>query len=405
MAENRKCERTGYPGIYRVKRRGSKDRLMVSYRIRGLGQRTKTFRTLQEAKEFQASTRDPIRAQQLKRLARGKVTLSGYFPLFLERRRNLQPSTRARYESVGRLYIVAGRLGHLRLSEITRDDVEAWVTDLERSNVGPGSIDKAYRTLRAVMESAVLEGKTLVNPAKRITTPHLVGRQPFFLTPDQVDSIANEVPPRHRALVYLLAYTGLRIGEASALRVCRLDMPRRQLTVAESSAEVGGKKITGETKTRRVRTVDFPEELSLELTQHLEKFGTRTESGELDPNGFVFTHVGGGQIRQNNWRARVFQPACARAGVLRNSFEGRREPPTVHDLRHTAASLAAKAEYTLHEVKEMLGHTTIKTTSDLYLHLFPDSKREKAERLGELMARSRASRSKVVPIRAAKVGA
>jgi integrase len=372
---------------------------MVSYRIRGLGQRTKTFATFRGAREFQATTRDPIRAQQLRHLAQGKVTLAEYFPLFLERRRNLSPSTKARYESVGRLYIAAGRLGGLRVSAITRDDVEAWITDLERAGIGPGSIDKAYRTLRAVMESAVLEGKSLSNPAKRITTPRLHSRPPFFLEADQVDAIANQVPPRHRALVFLLAYTGLRIGEASALRLRNVDLVKRHLTVSESSAEVGGRKIPGETKTRRVRTVDFSEELRVELAQHLERFGRRTLTEELDLNGFVFTHAGGGQIRQNNWRARVFQPACRRAGVIEQDMNGAPRVPRVHDLRHTAASLAAEAGYSLHEIKEMLGHTTIKTTSDLYLHLFPDAKREKAEGLGRIMAGSRAREGNVVPLR------
>ena len=58
----------------------------------------------------------------------------------------------------------------------------------------------------------------------------------------------------------------------------------------------------------------------------------------------------------------------------------------IHDLRHTAASLAAASGFSLHEVKELLGHSTIQMTSDLYLHLFDDAKHEKAERLGDVMA-------------------
>ena len=65
--------------------------------------------------------------------------------------------------------------------------------------------------------------------------------------------------------------------------------------------------------------------------------------------------------------------------------------PRVHDLRHTAASLAAKAGFNLHEVKEMLGHSTIKTTSDRYLHLFDDTLQERAGSLGALMSEARAS--------------
>src|SRR3990172_6788064 len=168
MPDGRKVIKTRYPGIYRVSGRGSRDRFMVSYRIRGRGQTSKPLPTLREAREFQASVRDPARAQQLRQLARGRVTLSEYFPVFLERRRNLAPSTRARYESVGRLYFTQGRLGRMLLSTITRDDVEAWITDLVRRRVGTGSIDKAYRTLRAVLEAAAPGGKVLGDPARRV---------------------------------------------------------------------------------------------------------------------------------------------------------------------------------------------------------------------------------------------
>jgi integrase len=79
------------------------------------------------------------------------------------------------------------------------------------------------------------------------------------------------------------------------------------------------------------------------------------------------------------------------------------EPPRVHDLRHTAASLAAKSGYSLREVKELLGHSTIKTTSDLYLHLFEDAKEEKAAALGDLMVAAQGRSNRVVPFERASL--
>ena len=361
---------------------------MVSFRLPGAGQRTKTFETLAEAKEHQAKVRDPQKARQFATLARNKLTLDQYFPLFLERRRDLKPSTRNRYEEVGRLYIVPGRLGQLKLSEISRDDVEFWVSDLVRTGVSVPTIDRAYRTLRVTLEQATQEGKAWSNVARRIKLPAMDRRDPFFLTADQVDAVAQEVTPRQRALVYLLAYTGLRMGEASALRIKNMDLIHGKLSVVESSSEVAGRKITGETKTGKTRLVVLPDALVVELAEHLKRYGVKTSTGELDPEAYAFTTSKGGQVRQNNWRSRVFQPACRRAGVTRPGAE-RLEVPRVHDLRHTAASLAAASGYSLHEVKEMLGHSTIKTTSDLYLHLFSDTQREKADALGGLMRDSR----------------
>ena len=387
----RVTKRTRYPGIYEVQGGSSKGskRFMVSYRLAGLGQRTKTFATLRDARDFQSSLRDPAKAHQQRQILRmSRQTLASAFPEWLDRKRDLTPSTRSRYEGVGRLYIMKGRLGHLPITGVTRDDVEDWATDLERGGVGPPTIDKAYRTLRAFLTD-VLEPKGLPNPARKVALPECDDRDPFYLDADQVDAIANEVNPRYRALVYFLAYTGARMGEASALRLRNADLVRRRVTIAESSAEVAGRKLPpGKTKTKRIRTVHLSEALTGELAAHLDKFGVRTPTGELDLEGFVFTGKKGSPVRQNNWRSREFQPACARAGIVRNR-RAKTEVPTVHDLRHTAISLAARAGYSLHEVKEMVGHSTIKTTSDRYLHLFEEGQRENAELLGQLMVGAR----------------
>ncbi len=189
--------------------------------------------------------------------------------------------------------------------------------------------------------------------------------------------------------MYTLAYTGIRMGEASALRVKSIDFLGKTMLVAESSAEVGGRKIMGETKTRRKRVINLPEALVKELARHVDQFvGHAGDSSVADPDAWLFTHGQGGQIRQNNWRARVFRPACARAGVTRQSAKGQSETPRPHDLGHTAASIAASAGYSLHEVKEMLGHQNIKMTSDLYLHLFKETQQLQAQALGEVMEHS-----------------
>jgi integrase len=379
---------TQYPGISRLTRTGQPDRFMVSYRVRGLGQRTKQFRTISEAKAFQAKVRDPAHATTLRRLERGRITLGGYFLSWLPRKRNLSASTRARYEGVGANYIVPGSLGSMRLSDIERSDVERWVTDLT-SRCEPPTVDKTYRTLRACLNTAVLDGLIPSNPATRVAMPDIADRRPFFLTANQVAAIGQELPERDRALLYFLAYTGVRMGEATALRVHNLDLPRRRATITENSPEVGGRKLTTKTKTKTTRRVDMSDALVYELADHLERFGTPSASRGGDPSAYVFTSARGGQVRQGNWRERVFQPACIRADVTRAGPKGSIETPRVHDLRHTAASLAAAAGYTLHEVKEMLGHSSIQVTSDRYLHLFEDAKAEKAQWLGIVMQEAR----------------
>lgn len=291
-------------------------------------------------------------------------------------------------------------IGRMNVSDVEREDVKAWIASMHDAGVGAATIDKAYRTLRACLTEAVKDGKLDANPPSAIGTPKLNKLDHFYLTPAEVEVVAAQVSERERALLRFLAYTGARIGEATALRVRHLDLLRRRATIAESSAELAGRKLEpADTKTGRVRVVPLFTDLAEELAAHLDRFGVRLSDGSLDPNGFVFLGERGSPIRQNNWRTRIFQPAAVRAGVVRTGKAGQPGPPRVHDLRHTAASLMAAYGYSLLETSRILGHSSIKTTADLYADLFEDVTAERAERFGEAI-RAERDKGQVVSLRA-----
>lgn len=87
-----------------------------------------------------------------------------------------------------------------------------------------------------------------------------------FLTHQQVDQLAQACAP-YDTLVRVLAYTGIRWGEAAALRVGRVDLERRRLSIDEATSEVGGKVIFGTPKTHKLRVVPFPAFLASPLTE------------------------------------------------------------------------------------------------------------------------------------------
>jgi integrase len=214
------------------------------------------------------------------------------------------------------------------------------------------------------------------NPAdlRREERPKSEPRKARFLDEAEVDQIAGEVPERYRALVWTLAVGGLRIGEATALRVGDLDLKAGTIHVHRNAPEVGGHKLLDQpTKTARGnRTVDIPQGLSAMLADHLNRFGNRFDSGSL-----VFTTASGTAVSQSSFRQKVFWPAAKRASV---------EPaPRVHDLRHTAASFMGRAGYTLLEAAEQLGHSATSMT-ERYSHVFPDARQEKVAKLNALLS-------------------
>ena len=365
----RTWERTRFPGIKKeVGPRGV--RYKVVYLDSTDTQRTKTLRTLKEAQVFQGDIRAKKRRRERIDPGPGRMPVREFFEHHMRTASNLRPSTRDRYQRHFRLY-VGLTLGERGLESVTKADIKTLLADMRAAGKGTPTIEAVKRLLHRLFAVAVEEDRVPRNPASGIEVGKAEPREPRFLTQGEVRRIAAEVPDPYPALVPFLAWTGLRIGEASALRVKNLDLTARTVRVVENSPEVGGRKYIGPTKTNKPRTVRFGAGLAAILKAHLASHG-----GPLDPESFVFTSPEGGQVRQNNFRKRVFQPAAKRAGI---------DPvPSVHDLRHTAASLMARAGWSMRDAQEQLGHSHT-TMTDRYTHLFPEDHEQKVAALDALL--------------------
>ena len=208
-------------------------------------------------------------------------------------------------------------------------------------------------------------GRIRSNPARGLGLPRAKRRDYVFLTHGQVLTLAAEAGP-WRLLILLLAYTGLRWGEATALRVCDIDFERRRVDVRRAFSDVGGHIVLGTPKSHQSRTVPVPRFVAAELA-------AATNGKHADQ--LVFTMPGGSVVRLSNWRRAVFLAARSRAG-LSDRFR-------IHDLRHTAASLMIQAGYPPKMLQEIMGHASITTTLDLYGHLYPGEMDRYADRLDD----------------------
>ncbi len=188
-------------------------------------------------------------------------------------------------------------------------------------------------------------------------------RRRLFLTADQVAKLAEAAESRQegaRALIVLLAYAGLRWGEAVALRWENVDIARRRILVKESATEISGRLEWGTPKTHEVRTVIVPQFV-------IEGLG---DPGE----GFVFTAPRGGPLRHSNFTKGIWLPAVKDA-------ESVPEGLLIHDLRDTAASLAISAGASIKAVQRMLGHASAAMTLDTYGSLFDEDLEDLADRM------------------------
>ena len=332
----------------------------VRYRDPDTGrQRGRRFSTRTDANKFARSVQTDIDRGVYIDPALGKITVAA----MLEHYVSVAPiaeSTRAGYVMWTNKYVKPSDIGRRKIANVTKADVRKFYAAMTADGVGASTVKHVHQLLHAAFTTAVDEDRIPKNPAHGVGFAKVQRRDAFFLTIDQVERLADEVGPRHGTMIRCLAYMGLRAGEAASLKVRNIDLMNRTARIVD-----GG---TGQTKTRKVRSVPIPRSLVDELAAHMAAW-----SDPANPDAYVFANNYGGRLNMANFRRRVVHEGAARANILRDG-----QPPGVHDLRHTAASLWA-GSYSLHEVSKMLGHSHIGVTADLYVHLFQDEQAAKAD--------------------------
>lgn len=275
---------------------------------------------------------------------------------------DLKPSNRANYESNLRSRILP-HFGATPISRITPGVVRSWVTELRGSGLSAASVRQARQILHGALEVAVTDGILPRNAVDPVSPPSVRPRRQLFLTEAELGSLAEAAEQRQEtmgSLVLLLGWSGLRWGEAVALRGRRVDVNRRRIHVVEAVTEVGGRLEWGTPKTHEGRTVVVPRFVAEGIPQRA-------------PDSLVFMAPKGGPLRTSNFRRDVWHPACRSSGMP--------EGLLVHDLRDTAASLMIASGASIKAVQRALGHSSAKMTLDTYGGLFEEDLEELADRL------------------------
>lgn len=275
---------------------------------------------------------------------------------WLATRSHLKPKTVLGYESLLRSRILP-RFGDHQLRAIRAIDVEEWIADLVAAGLSPSRIIEAHRVLSMMIDAAVRSQMLNRNPVRGLALPRPVKREQLFLEAEQVGRLARAIDQRFEVWVYLMAYSGVRWGEAAALRRHRVNLLHARMEIVEATSDVAGEVIFGPPKSHRHRTIALPRFLTEKLEHHMASF-TAPEAEAL-----VFPAAEGGVLRNSNFRRRIWKPALEKAGL----------PPAlrIHDLRHTAAALLISQGAHPEAMKRHFGHSGIGVTMDTYGHLFP----------------------------------
>ena len=316
------------------------------------------FRTKREAEIFAATVEVSKLKGEYVAPSSAKVTVGELGPAWLERQRgHLAPSGYGPMEAAWRLRIKP-RWGNVPLGDIRPTAVKQWLSGLGRGtsdvkSVGASVVKRTHYVFSGILADAVRDNLLARSPAAGIKLPPTTRKRPIYLTHQQVDALAAAAG-EYEGLVLLLAYTGLRWGEAVGLRVRDLDMLRRRATIAENAVQSGKQMFVGAPKGHKRRTVPLSEFLLPYLARQCEGRGR---------DDLLFPGDDGDHLRRPHPVSGWFAKAVAESKVPRT---------TPHDLRHTAASLAVSAGANVKAVQKMLGHASAAMTLDIYTDLFGD---------------------------------
>lgn len=283
-------------------------------------------------------------------------------------------STKASYAIRCRLYLEQGVLADIPLFRLTPSDVEEWIVAAQDNDkISDSSLRTDYAILRAVLDTAVRDGLVARNVAAQVDRPRKERTEEKHLTPAEVARLIKAVAgSKHSLVIKLIAATGMRRGEALALRWSDLDLVNGVATISGTMVGSGAKmRRSAMTKSKSSnRSVSLAPELVRELEDHqIEQLRQRKKAANLWEDtsvGYVFTTEMGKPFDGRNV-LRTVQTAAKKLDLPAGT--------SVHTLRHSAATALLESGAHIKLVSAILGHSDIAITGNIYGHASDSAQR------------------------------
>jgi integrase len=314
-------------------------------------------------------------------ISESRTTVEKHFTDWLVAvRPSLRPSTYRGYEGLVRTHIVP-EIGSLRLTRLTPERVQKLYTAKLESGLAPATVVQLHAVLHKSLKTAASWGKVSRNVADLVSRPKIPRRPMKALSPGEASRLLEEARGDRLEAAYAVAVTGgLRQGEILGLRWRNVDLDGAAVEVVSALQKGPEGPVFVEPKTSRSRRrVSLTRTAVEALRRHrAAQNAERLALGEAwEDNDLVFPNEIGEPLSADRLR-KAFWRLLSRAGLPHVRF---------HDLRHTAATLMLGQGVHPKVASEMLGHSTIAITLDLYSHVTPTMQRGAADAIDAALAR------------------
>jgi integrase len=297
-------------------------------------------------------------------------------------RSSLRIRSYERYEGIARTHLIPN-IGRFRLDKLTPAHVQALLDNKLASGLAPRSVQGLRIVLGAALKQAVRWQMVVRNVAELVSGPKVQNREMQVLSPEQARRFLAACAGEPLHTLYLLALsTGLRRGELLALKWDDIDLEEGRLSVRRSLGRSSTQGIViAEPKTPQGRrSVRLSEPIVAALRAHRRRqLEQRLSAGpEWRESGYIFTTSIGTTLDPRNLGI-DFKRMLTKAKLPLIRF---------HDLRRSAATIALSQDVHPKIVSEMLGHSRISLTLDVYSHSLPNLQTEAGDKMAAALVGS-----------------
>jgi integrase len=266
--------------------------------------------------------------------------------------------------------------GAHQLSELRRPDIQAYVDRLLTEGHSASLVRNTIDPLRAIYRHAVQRDIVAINPTRELSMPAKDGRRDRIASASEAAQLVAALPTRDQALWATAFYAGLRRGELQALRRSDVDLGRSEIHVRQAWDQYEGP-IPPKSKAG-VRTVPILAVLRDFLDAHMLKVGCEGDDLVFGRSASVpFAPKSVKERAERAWE-RV-NKRVREAGDVEGREPDLLDPITLHECRHTFASLLIDAGVNAKAIQTFMGHATIEMTFSQYGHLMPGSRDQARE--------------------------
>lgn len=307
-----------------------------------------------------------------------KVLFGEFITDWLEKKNDISLETRYTNQGHIKNHIIPS-IGRFPLQKITVNHIENFILDLQKKDISDATVRKIFNLVHTCFKTAHRKEIIAKNPFDLLdngSKPKISKPKVDYWTKEEVKLFFSKLDHRHRIMLILAIYTGMRRGEILALRWQDVDFENNQLRVYRSSRPMQG--ITKSVKTESgYRTITVSSFVNAELKRHCEMIQSEKElfGDDYQDNDLIVCQPNGKQLTLGNF-TRFWKTLIKNTGMRYIRF---------HDLRHTCASLLLSTGVHPKVVQEMLGHSSIRVTLDKYSHMMPNMQAEAADALENLL--------------------